>query len=88
MADTSTRTIRNWLGGSVEQARPDAASRLRAAFTCVLILQQEESPPVIKNWFTNTNPYLDFHAPAQVIREGKLREAIKAARVYAEYAGA
>ncbi len=88
MADTSTRTIRNWLAGAVEQARPEAAGRLRAAFTSMLILQQEEAPSVIKNWFTNTNPYLDFHAPAQVIRDGQLREAIKAARVYAEYAGA
>jgi hypothetical protein len=88
MADTSTRTVRNWIEGSVEQARPESASRLRTVFTCVLILRQEEGPLVIKNWFTNTNPYLDFHAPAQVIRDGKLREAIKAARVYAEYAGA
>ncbi len=88
MANASTRTVRNWLAGSVEQARPEAASRLRAALTCLLILQQEERPSVIKNWFTNTNPYLDFHAPAQVIRAGRLREAIKAARVYAEYAGA
>jgi hypothetical protein len=54
----------------------------------VLILQQEEGPSVIRNWFTNTNPYLDFRAPAQVIREGGLQEAMKAARVYAEYAGA
>ena len=88
MANTSTGAIRHWLGASVEQARPEATDKLRAALTCILILQEEEGPLVIKNWFTNINPYLDFRAPSQVIREGQLREAIKAARVYAEYAGA
>jgi hypothetical protein len=87
MANISTGTIRNWLGQSVEQASPEAADKLRAALTCVLILRQEEELSVTRNWFTNINPYLEFRAPAQVIREGRLREAIKAARVYAEYAG-
>jgi hypothetical protein len=88
MANSSTGTIRNWLGVSVERACPEVGDKLRAALTCVLILQREETISVIRNWFTNINPYLDFRAPAQVIREGRLREAIKAARVYAEYAGA
>ena len=60
--------------------------KLRAALTATLILEEAEEPETIANWFINVNNYLDDLSPATAIREGNLREAVKAARVYAEYA--
>ncbi len=86
IAGVSTRSVRNWASGSIQSARLDSMEKLRAALTATLILQEAEGPETIANWFINVNSYLDDISPATAIRDGKLREAMKAARVYAAYA--
>jgi hypothetical protein len=42
----------------------------------------EESPYVARAWFIGLNPQLDDDAPADAIREDRLKEALSAARAY------
>lgn len=86
LAGASTRSVRNWASGSIQSVRLDSMEKLRAALTATLILEEVEELETIANWFINVNSYLDDLSPATAIREGKLREAMKAARVYAAYA--
>jgi hypothetical protein len=41
-----------------------------------------DSPHVARAWFIGMNPQLDDEAPADVIREGRLREALVAAQAF------
>jgi hypothetical protein len=62
--------------------RDDAERRLRAAFQIFHLLLTEESPHVIRAWFIGMNPQLEDDAPAQAIREGRLKEALGAAKAF------
>jgi hypothetical protein len=56
--------------------------RLRAAYNVLTLLLDEESAFSARAWFIGMNPQLDDEAPADVIREGRLRDVVAAARSY------
>lgn len=60
----------------------DAERRLRAAFQVFHLLQDEESPHTARAWFIGLNPQLQDETPADALREGRLKDAISAARAY------
>jgi hypothetical protein len=62
--------------------REDAEKRLRAAYSVLTMLLDEESAHTARAWFIGLNPQLDDEAPADVIREGRLRDVVAAARSY------
>lgn len=75
------KTVGKWAAGT-QKPRPDAESRLRAAFQIFHLLQSEESPHTVRAWFIGMNPQLDDESPAQAIREDRLRDALVAAKAY------
>jgi hypothetical protein len=54
---------------------PRIEERLRFALLVAYMLEQFDSPGVIRAWFTGLNPRLDDRQPLEVIRTEKLHEA-------------
>jgi hypothetical protein len=59
-----------------------AAERVAAAFQIFRLIGEGESSHVVRGWFAGLNPLLDDESPATVIREGRFREAMAAARAF------
>lgn len=74
------KTVGKWVAG--QRPRHEAEERLRAAFQVFHLLQNDESPHTVRAWFIGMNPQLDDVSPAQAIREGRLRDALVAAKAY------
>jgi hypothetical protein len=76
------KTVSRWAKGEVGEARWESERRLRAAYEIAQLLVRFDSSRVVKAWFIGLNPQLDDESPAEVIREGRLKEAMNAARVF------
>jgi hypothetical protein len=76
------KTVSRWANGEVTAVRDDSEKRLRVAFEIAQLLLQFDSPRVVKAWFIGLNPQLGDVSPADTIREGKLKEAMVAARAF------
>jgi hypothetical protein len=81
MAGVSVKAVEGWIDRDVKPRR-SAEDRLRAAFQVYQLLQEEESAHTIRAWFIGMNPQLNDEAPAMVLREGKVRDVLVAARAY------
>jgi hypothetical protein len=67
----ATRTVARWAQGETARLRADHATRLRAAYEIVRLLERaHESPGTIQAWFLGMNPVLDDRSPARALREG------------------
>ncbi len=75
------KTVSRWANGEVA-ARDESEKRLRVAFEIAQLLLQFDSPRVVKAWFIGLNPQLGDVSPADTIRDGKLKEAMIAARAF------
>ena len=75
------RTVAHWVAGD-RKPGTDSEERLRVAFYIFRLLGEVESSYVVRSWFAGHNPVLDETAPATAIREGKMREAIAAAKAF------
>jgi hypothetical protein len=75
------RTVARWVAGD-RSPGGEAEDRLRAAFYIFRLLGESESSHVVRAWFAGLNPVLDDMSPATAIREGRLREAVSAARAF------
>ncbi|MGH3146665.1 MAG: XRE family transcriptional regulator [Rubrobacter sp.] len=75
-------TVSRWASGEVESVRQESEECLRTANEVTQLLVQFDSPRLVKAWFIGLNPQLDDVSPAEAIREGKLKEAKAAARVF------
>jgi hypothetical protein len=76
------KTVARWAQGTVTDLRQEAEQRLRAAYEIASLLAQFESPQTIRAWFMGLNPHLDDVSPAAALREGRLAEALAAARAF------
>jgi hypothetical protein len=74
------KTVGKWIGG--QNPRAEAEKRLRAAFQIFHLLQAEESVHTVRAWFIGMNPQLDDASPSEVIRAGRLQDALAAAKAY------
>ena len=71
--------VGQWARGT-QVPRLEAERRLRATYQVLQLLLTVDSPHVARAWLIGMNPQLDDEAPADVIREGRLREALVAAQ--------
>jgi hypothetical protein len=76
------KTVSRWAKGEGGAIRYESEQRLRTAYEIALLLRVFDSPRVIKAWFIGLNPQLGDESPADSIREGRLQEALAAARAF------
>ncbi len=77
------KTILRWSSGEVTEIRQhETEQKLRAAYEIAQLLLQFDSPSTVRAWFIGMNPELDDLAPAEVIRAGRLKDAMGAARAF------
>ena len=78
------KTVSRWSSGDITTVRDfEVEQRLRTALTVVALLRDVEADPTIKAWFLSLNPYLGDISPAQAIRDGRGKDAIDAAKIFA-----
>jgi hypothetical protein len=78
---TDPKRVGRWAQGG-QAPRAESERRLRAAFQIFHLLLSEESAHVTRAWFIGMNPQLDDDSPADAIREGRLKEALAAAKAF------
>jgi hypothetical protein len=76
------KSITRWINGEVKVIRPESEVRLRTAYEIQALLSRYESPQTIRAWFIGLNPDLGDVSPAEAIHEGRLQEALAAAREF------
>jgi hypothetical protein len=77
------RTVTRWSNGQVSEIRDHGVEqRLRTAYEIVQLLLGRDSAQTAKAWFLGLNPQLGDVAPAEAIHEGRLKEALAAARAF------
>jgi hypothetical protein len=78
------KTIARWASGETSEIRgEDTELRLRTTYQIALmLLASQDSPQTVKAWFIGLNPQLGDTSPAEAIREGRLRDALMAARAF------
>jgi hypothetical protein len=81
ITDSEVRTVARWAKGQ-NVPLPVTEQRLRDLYNIVGMLQGSDSAYVVRAWMIGMNPQLDDEAPADVIREGRVRDALAAARAY------
>jgi hypothetical protein len=75
------KRVGQWAQGK-QVPRDEAQKRLRAAFQIFHLLLAEESAHVVRAWFIGMNPQLGDDSPAEALHEGRLKEALAAARAF------
>ncbi|MGH2600877.1 MAG: XRE family transcriptional regulator [Dehalococcoidia bacterium] len=78
------RTIARWATGEITTIRDaETERRLRVAFEIVRMLREASAATqTIRAWFISLNPRLNNQPPLEVIRNGKLNEALYAAEAF------
>ncbi len=73
------------VGRWIEGTKPAQAreKKLRDTLQIFKVVMNAEDEFVARSWFIGMNPNLDDEAPADAIREGNAKDALAAARVYA-----
>jgi hypothetical protein len=70
-----------WAKGT-RTPQPEAERRLRAALQVFSLLLAEDSAHTARAWMIGMNPQLGDDAPADVLREGRLKDVLSAAKAY------
>jgi len=75
------RAVTRWVAGDTE---PPAREEdlLRDAFQIVQLLSEVEPDEVVRAWFMGMNPQLGDESPVETLREGRVRDAMAAARAF------
>lgn len=79
---TDARMVTKWVNGT--QPAEDRARLLRDTHQIFQIILQAEDEYVARAWFIGMNPNLDDEAPADALREGRVKDVVAAARAYAD----
>lgn len=74
--------VTRWKSGKEGDLTPATEQRLRAAYEVVRMLSSSNSPELIRAWFEGPDPQLGGASPAGAIREGRLQDALAAARLF------
>lgn len=81
------KTVSRWASGEITEIRdPFTEQRLRTAYEIALLLLEHDSPQTVRAWFIGLNPQLGDVSPAEAIHDGRLQDALAAARTFV-YAG-
>jgi hypothetical protein len=77
------KTISRWASGEVAEIRDyRTEQRLRAAYEIAQLLMNYDASQTVKAWFIGLNPQLGDVSPAEALREGRLKDALMAARAF------
>ena len=76
------KTVTRWASGETTSIRLESEQRLRTAYEIMRLLLQYDSPQTVRAWFVGLNPQLGDESPIEVINEGRLKEALAAARAF------
>ncbi len=77
------KTVTRWANKEVTEVRDhETEQRLRTAYEIAYLLLSGDSAHTVKAWFIGLNPQLGDVSPAEVIRDGRLKEALAAARAF------
>jgi hypothetical protein len=77
------KTVGRWANGEVAEIRDyTTEQRLRTAYEIAQLLMGDDSAQTVKAWFIGLNPQLGDVSPAEAINEGRLKEALAAARAF------
>ncbi len=76
------RTLTRWASKDVRVIRIDHEMRLRAVYEIATLLRHFDAPETVRAWFIGMNPEVDDVAPAEVIRQDHLQDALGAARAF------
>ncbi len=79
------KTITRWAADAVVEIRPESEQRLRAAYEIMTLLLRFEGPGTTRAWFLGMNPHLEDDTPAGALHEGRLQEALGAAKSFVAY---
>jgi len=75
------KRVGRWAQGT-QAPRGEAERRLRAAFQIFHLILTQDSVHIARAWFIGMNPQLEDDSPAEVIRDGRLKEALAAAKAF------
>lgn len=81
LASADRTSIDRWQAGAAIREL-DTEKKLRAAYQIATLLLPEENEHTVRAWFIGMNPQLNDEAPADAIREGRLNEALLAAKSF------
>lgn len=77
------KTVSRWANGEVSEIRDHTQEqRIRVAYEIAQLLMSYESAQTVKAWFIGLNPQLDDVSPVEAIHEGRLKDALVAARAF------
>jgi hypothetical protein len=80
LADVDPKTVDRWREG--RKPRSESEARLRTAFQVYQLLLTRDSEHTARAWFIGLNPQLDDVSPIEVLRKGRLREVLVAAKSF------
>ncbi len=82
MVDKHVKTVSRWIGAAPVKIGEADAARIRDVYQIYALLLQVEGNHTIRAWFMGMNPQLNDESPAEAVAEGRVREAMGAARAF------
>ena len=79
------RTVHRWTNGTIGDVRVESEKRLRAAYEIMALLLRFEGPATTRAWFIGMDPFLGDASPADALHQGRVQEALGAARHFIAY---
>lgn len=76
------KAVGAWSAGT-RTPHPEAEARLRTLLQIFVLLQSEENAHTARAWLIGMNPQLNDEAPADALREDRVKDVLAAARSYA-----
>jgi hypothetical protein len=76
------KTVQRWAAGATVAIRPEHEARLRGLLEIIVLLSRFEGPETVRAWFLGMAPELDDIAPARALHDGRLPQAMNAARAF------
>jgi hypothetical protein len=76
------KTVQRWAAGTVATIRPEYEATLRGILEIIVLLSRFEGPETVRAWFLGMAPELDDTAPARAVHDGRLPQAMNAARAF------
>jgi hypothetical protein len=81
----NARTVNRWARGTISDVRVESEKRLHAAYEITTLLLRFEGPGTTRAWFIGMDPFLGDASPADAIHQGRMQEALGAARHFIAY---
>ncbi|MGH2386946.1 MAG: XRE family transcriptional regulator [Chloroflexota bacterium] len=76
------KTVQRWAAGSIIAIRPEHEATLRGVHEIIVLLSRFEGPETVRAWFLGMAPELNDTAPARAVHDGRLPQAMNAARAF------